>query len=102
MSKPAHEGEVEGRRERGGGDVAGAAAVAAATVSPVSRLLLAWRAGGNTERDTSREGDTERGWSELCFILTALLWHREPQTRCEEVDLGTGHRSAHPWITSSE
>lgn len=38
----------------------------------------------------------------LCFIVAALLWHREPQTRCEEVDLGAGYRSADPWITSSE
>lgn len=72
MSKPASEGEVEGRRERGGGDVA-AAAAAAATVSPVSRLLLARQVGGNTERERSREGDRERGWSELYFILAALL-----------------------------
>lgn len=98
MSKPASEGEVEGGEKEEGGDVA----AAAATVSPVSRLLLAWQAGGNTERERSREGDRERGWSVLYFILAALLWHREPQTRCEEVDLGTGHRSAHPWITSSE
>lgn len=59
MSNPASEGEVEGRRERGGGLGGGvAAAAAAATFSPVSRLLFAWQAGGNTERERSREG----GW----------------------------------------
>lgn len=52
MSKPAREGDVEGRRERGGG-VVSAAAAASATVSPVSRLLLAWQAGGTTERESS-------------------------------------------------
>lgn len=59
MSKPASEGDVEGRRERGGGGDVSAAA-GSATVSPVSRLLLAWRAGGTTERERAAEGETEK------------------------------------------
>lgn len=51
------------------------------------------RDGIQSEREAERE--RERSWSVLCFILAALLCHRE-------VDLGTGYRSADPWITSSE
>ncbi len=96
------EGKLSGTEPRRDVAVA-AAAAAAATVSPVSRLLPAWQAGGNTERERSAEGDTEReAGHSFIFILVALLWHSELQTCCEEVDLDTGHRSEHPWITSSE
>lgn len=49
------------------------------------------------ERAAERQAEKETA---CCFILAALLW--EPQTHCEEVDLGSGHRSAHPWIISSK
>lgn len=104
VSKPASEGEVEGgERDTRRGDVAAAAAVA--TVSPVSWLLLAWQAGGDTEQERSRRGDRETGWPELYFILAALLSsvrRRELQARSKGVDLGTGHRAGDLWITSSE
>lgn len=44
------------------------AAAASATVSPVSRLLLAWKTGGTTDRESSREGNSESHCFELCFI----------------------------------
>lgn len=51
VSKPASEGDAEGRRERGWGGVS--ASAASAPASPFRRLLLAWQAGGTAERGTS-------------------------------------------------
>lgn len=60
MSKPVSEGDIAGRRrEREGGGVS-AAAAASATVCPVSRLLLAWQAGGTTERERTAERQAEK------------------------------------------
>lgn len=74
--------EGEREREEEGGDVT----AAAATVSPVSPLLLACQAGGNTEQGRSRGGDGGRGWSVLNFILVVLLSHvrrRQPHAHTE-------------------
>lgn len=84
------ERQREERTKRWGEDVAAAAAVT------VSRLLLAWRAGGSTGRGRKRDRDVEEG-------LFLCLWGSGSEGAIsQQVDFITGHRSAHPWIISSE
>lgn len=94
------ERQREERKRRG--DVA----AAAATVPPVSWLLLACQAGGNTEQEKQRWGtENEAGQCYCGFFFSSSIVTFEAQGSCRhtvEVVLDTGQRSAALWITSSE
>lgn len=98
VSKPAREGDVEGRRERGGGGCFCCCCCICDCFSCQSAAAcLASRRDYRTREQLRGE---QRKRLVRAIFYSALLW--EPQTHCGEVDLGTGNRSAHPWITSSK
>lgn len=98
MSKPASEGEVEGGEieEEGGCYCCCCDCFSCQSAAACLASRRGYRA---------REKQRGRRRKRLNFVLEALLSYvrrREAQARSQGVDLGTGHKAADLWITSSE